>query len=341
MANKIILKKSSVAARVPLDTDLYFGELAINYRDGALYYKDHTGTVKNLIEPPPSGSGSGSDADFLDGIDSTEFLRSNTDDQYTSGTLTFNSGTTQTFANGASINFNNTGVGRLEATLSTGTAVVTVTDTTGLVAGQTLTKISGAGDFGIAATILTVDNATQFTASINHATAGAIVFSAGRSPFNVVSSVRVNNLNADLLDGRDSAYFYSPDNPPPSTNEQDTLQLVTSRGQTGGFSTTDQKIEITNTTQSNGNDGNLTEGALIIRGGIGIEKDLHIKGDLHIVGTGTLRFGPYDVGATDGNLWWVRKGGTDLDPSTVNGAGEQQWTEFATLKYKCSLCIYK
>lgn len=330
MANKIILKKSNIAAKVPLDTDLDFGELALNYRDGALYYKDHTGTVRNLIEPPPSGAGSGADADFLDGIDSTEFLRSNTDDQYTSGTLTFNNGTTQTFAAGANINFNNTGVGRLEATLSTGTATVTVTDTTGLVAGQTLTKISGAGAFGVAATILTVDGPTQFTASINHATAGAIVFSAGRSPFNVVSSVKVNNLNADLLDGRDSGYFYSPDNPPPATNEQDTLQTVTERGQTGGFSTTDQKITLTNTTQSN---ETITDAALLVLGGMGVEKDFHIRGDLHIVGEGTLRFGPYDVGSTDGNLWWVRTTGLDLDPAVVNGAGEQQWTAFGSLKH--------
>lgn len=49
MANKIILKKSSVAAKVPLTTDLTYGELALNYADGALYYKNASGTISNLI----------------------------------------------------------------------------------------------------------------------------------------------------------------------------------------------------------------------------------------------------------------------------------------------------
>jgi hypothetical protein len=39
MSNKIVLKKSSVVAKVPLTTDIDYGELAINYADGKLYYK--------------------------------------------------------------------------------------------------------------------------------------------------------------------------------------------------------------------------------------------------------------------------------------------------------------
>lgn len=203
MANKIILKKSNVAAKVPLDTDLDFGELALNYRDGALWYKDYTGTVKNLLAAPPSGSGSGADADFLDGIDSTEFLRSNTDDQYTNGTLTFNSGTTQTFASGATVNFNNT----------TGTA-----------------------------------------------------------PFTVASTTVVTNLNADLLDGLDSTYFYSPANPPPATNEQDTLQTVTERGATSNVAA----ISLTGGTAST----STTTGTLVITGGLGVSGAVNIGGTL-------------------------------------------------------------
>ena len=33
MSNKIILKKSSVGAKVPLTSDLDYGELALNYND--------------------------------------------------------------------------------------------------------------------------------------------------------------------------------------------------------------------------------------------------------------------------------------------------------------------
>ena len=43
--SKIVLKKSSVSAKVPLASDLAFGELALNYADGKLYYKKSDGTT--------------------------------------------------------------------------------------------------------------------------------------------------------------------------------------------------------------------------------------------------------------------------------------------------------
>jgi hypothetical protein len=47
MANtKLKLKKSSVAGRIPVAGDLEYGELAINYRDGKLYYKDNANAVQ-------------------------------------------------------------------------------------------------------------------------------------------------------------------------------------------------------------------------------------------------------------------------------------------------------
>lgn len=45
MPNKVLLKKSSVANKVPLVTDLDYGELAVNYTDGKLYYKTATNTI--------------------------------------------------------------------------------------------------------------------------------------------------------------------------------------------------------------------------------------------------------------------------------------------------------
>lgn len=55
MANKIILKKSSVANKVPLATDLEIGELAVNLADAKLYSKNASGTVISV----GGGSGSG------------------------------------------------------------------------------------------------------------------------------------------------------------------------------------------------------------------------------------------------------------------------------------------
>lgn len=48
MANKVLLKKSSVAAKVPLTTDLDYGELALNYTDGKLYFKNASNTIKSF-----------------------------------------------------------------------------------------------------------------------------------------------------------------------------------------------------------------------------------------------------------------------------------------------------
>lgn len=45
MANKIILKKTSTASKVPLATDLEIGEIAVNLADQKLYSKNASGTV--------------------------------------------------------------------------------------------------------------------------------------------------------------------------------------------------------------------------------------------------------------------------------------------------------
>lgn len=48
MANTIIPKRSSVAAKVPLATDLQVGEIAVNLADGLIYSKNAAGEVINL-----------------------------------------------------------------------------------------------------------------------------------------------------------------------------------------------------------------------------------------------------------------------------------------------------
>lgn len=62
MSNKVLLKRSSVAGRVPSASALEYGELALNYSDGVLYYKDSSNTVQSI-----SGSGGGG-ATNLDGL---------------------------------------------------------------------------------------------------------------------------------------------------------------------------------------------------------------------------------------------------------------------------------
>jgi hypothetical protein len=55
MANKIILKKSSQAGKIPTQSDLDYGELALNYTDGRIYYKN----ASNDIVQFSGGGGSG------------------------------------------------------------------------------------------------------------------------------------------------------------------------------------------------------------------------------------------------------------------------------------------
>lgn len=43
--NKIILKKSDVSGKIPTIEDLEYGEVAINYNDGILYYKSSTNSI--------------------------------------------------------------------------------------------------------------------------------------------------------------------------------------------------------------------------------------------------------------------------------------------------------
>ena len=45
---KLILKKSSVTTKKPVAGDLQYGELAINYADGIIYYKNSSNAIKSF-----------------------------------------------------------------------------------------------------------------------------------------------------------------------------------------------------------------------------------------------------------------------------------------------------
>lgn len=47
---KVLLKKSSVSSNAPGIGDLAYGELAINYADGRLYYKNSSNQIKNFLD---------------------------------------------------------------------------------------------------------------------------------------------------------------------------------------------------------------------------------------------------------------------------------------------------
>lgn len=90
MANTLLVKRTTVAGRVPTTAQLAAGELAVNVTDGKLYLKKTTGGVDSIIDVTggalsdaeifakiiaQDGAGSGLDADLLDGSDSSAFAR--------------------------------------------------------------------------------------------------------------------------------------------------------------------------------------------------------------------------------------------------------------------------
>lgn len=49
MAQPILLKRSSVAGKAPVTANLQYGELSINYTDGALYYLTSQNTINSFL----------------------------------------------------------------------------------------------------------------------------------------------------------------------------------------------------------------------------------------------------------------------------------------------------
>jgi hypothetical protein len=58
VSNKIILKKSSVADKAPTTGDLEYGELAINYADKRLYFRDSTNSISYFSANTVGSNGS-------------------------------------------------------------------------------------------------------------------------------------------------------------------------------------------------------------------------------------------------------------------------------------------
>ena len=140
-----------VAATIQLDSA--DGNLNIpNTTD--VHFQNTTGTAPFLVDSTTKVTNL--NADLLDGVSVGNLLRSDTSDSFTSGTLTFNSGTTLTAAAGATVNFSNT----------TGTAPFTVASTT------TVTNLSADLLDGIS-------SASFLRSDANDTATGVITFDGG------------------------------------------------------------------------------------------------------------------------------------------------------------------
>ena len=57
MANTLLLKKSGSTGETPSSGELSHGELAINYADGKLFFKNSGGSVVEFLSSPGTGAG--------------------------------------------------------------------------------------------------------------------------------------------------------------------------------------------------------------------------------------------------------------------------------------------
>ncbi len=204
MATPIRIKRSAVSGKKPQNTDLQVGELALNTYDGSLFTKRDTGgvgiatTVSNItpwIENYGSTSINYSSGDVGIGSDNpTSKLDIN-------GSLNVSAGAT--FAGNITANGNIVGD---DSTNISGISSVTATSLYGALTGNVQGNLTGTVLTGAQTNITSLGTLGSLNVT-NKITANDFesTVSTGTAPFVVASATRVDNLNADLLDGRDTS----------------------------------------------------------------------------------------------------------------------------------------
>ena len=107
MANVFKPKRSSTASSVPTTSNLADGELAVNSADKKIYLRDGSNIIEVSNYTAPGGIST--DAQLFDGLDSTQFLRSDAVDIKTSGNLTFNDSIEARFGTGGDLQIGHDG----------------------------------------------------------------------------------------------------------------------------------------------------------------------------------------------------------------------------------------
>lgn len=186
---KLQIKKSNETGKVPQPGDLDWGELAINYTDGKLFYKKHgTGTVE-LLNPDTN---------------TVTRLRGTTSGTYTSGDLTLVAGTNITITqSGSDYTISSAGVvdnTKLPLAGGTLTGALSITDTTQSTSTGTGSLIT-AGGVGIAKNLY-VGNTIYITRAIEMSTSNNGLYHVG----NNMTFDSPANDTFRIVNGRGSAY---------------------------------------------------------------------------------------------------------------------------------------
>lgn len=172
MSTSIKLKKSSISGRVPSIGDLDYGELAINYADGILYFKNSGNTVQSINASPT-------------GIDSTATINL-IDSAYVQARQSPTGGTDPIFKT-ISVSGQSDVVADVVAdtlTLAAGSGMTITTDAST----DTITFASTGGGIDSAVVVSIIDSAVNQT------------------------FVNNLNVDADTLDGQDGSYYLNYNN---------------------------------------------------------------------------------------------------------------------------------
>lgn len=182
MTTKIKLKKSSVSSNAPGTGDLDYGELAINYADGRLYYKNSSNVIKNFI-----------DSDLVISTINELSLDS-------AQTLALFSGGT-----GVTFNAGEISIGQGVATTDSPTFAGLTVNGDIVVSGG----ISANSSFGTAGQVLTTDGANAYWSTVS-ASGGASVEISSTAP----SSPTAGDMWFNSNDGTLSVYYDDSDGAP-------------------------------------------------------------------------------------------------------------------------------
>jgi hypothetical protein len=205
MASKLILKKSSVLGKTPLVTDLEYGELALNYADGKLFYKTSSNSIANFSV----GGGGGGGGGFA--LTANQFTGDGTQTDFTLSaapssiayTVVTVGGVAQTRGSAYTVS----------GTTLTFTDPPAVGDEIEVLTIASATIAQGVPVGGAANSVLVKQSATDYdTAWSNQLTVSSISYSnqitstaaTGTAPFVVTSTTRVANLNVATAGTADS-----------------------------------------------------------------------------------------------------------------------------------------
>ena len=297
MANKLLLKRSSVPGKVPTTSDLQYGEISINYADGLLHYR----TSSNTIGVLNSGSSYGNTqvAAYLPTSSTITTLDANLGTATTNITTLFSNAASQA----VSINSINANIGAYETWANSrittldanlGTATTNITTLFSNAATQATTLNTHDANLGTATTNITTlfsNAATQATTLNTHdANLGTATTNITTLFSNAATQVTsINSINANIgayeiyANANIGTAVTNITNIVTNANANTAAYLLTATGNArfGNIQTTSSGKLVVND-NTNAVPYVMGSGAMYVAGGASFGQDIWVGGNLYV-----------------------------------------------------------